>query len=960
MTSEDGASPGMHVEGSPAEAGGDLVSSEELQLPHRHYEETLGLKSYNEPAPDTYFYRSSNLSHGTVGGSSFRGVPRRVALNDLLLGFKPMAADSEEAPRPSGLLGHPGRARGASQYELMSILQQPETAGSPTSTHTRLESAASGSVSTSAFASGAGEVIATAEERMELHREKSSGGGGGNSNGYSFGMWEGVVIRCLLNIWGVMMFLRASWVVGEAGWGGALGVLTLCVTVTTLTTISLSAICSNGEVKAGGAYFMISRSLGPEFGGSIGLAFFAANSVSVALYLIGFAEAVGIVMDEPLVSSQWDDRIFALLAMVLMSVVALVGGGSGEIFMQKVLLVVLVGAMLSYLIGTFAATGDDVAETGITGLDSATLADNVGSDYSPGTSFIGVTAVFFPAVTGVMAGANISGDLADPARAIPSGTMLAIVLSTIVYALFMMLLGASVDRETLKDYENSIVVVDISIWSPLVYAGIFAATLSSALAQIIGAPRILMALARDDLFPFLRPFAKGVGPNDEPVNGYILTMGIATAAILAGDLNTVSPLITEFFLASYALCNYACFASSVARSPGWRPTYKYYSPYVALLGGILCFAMMLMVDLLAAGITIVVCGLLKTYVAIRSVDVNWGSVGEAYRYVQAVNGMWRLEKCKDAHVKNFRPQYLVFCRNPTSKEHLIRFVSQINEGRGGMIVGTVIPGSFEDRLNEYRAVRNSRYLVEQDVQSFTDCVVAPSFLLGCQSLLQISGMGKLRPNTVVLGYLSNWQERQEQDVEEYIDVIRASFGAGYAVTVMRGVDEIGKVPIRNGTIDVWWLIDDGGLTILIPHILRLSTNWRQCKLRVLTVASHRALTSEQVRMQRLLRKFRIQAELVVVDSEKVDSSESEKFEQKFRDMCGGGLLQKDKSQYFVRLSQLLHMHSTAASLLVVTLPVPRYTVSPMRYMAYQSMLTDGLPPTILIRGNQQSVITWAM
>mmetsp|Transcript_9502 Transcript_9502/g.12500 ORF Transcript_9502/g.12500 Transcript_9502/m.12500 type:complete len:920 (-) Transcript_9502:219-2978(-) len=811
---------------------------------------------------------------------------------------------------------------------------------------------------------GGGEVKADGE--LDASGAKPSDGDKPQQSGYSFGMWEGVFIRCLLNIWGVMMFLRLTWVVGEAGIGMGTLVVAFSVVVTTITTVSLSAICTNGEVQAGGAYFMISRSLGPEFGASIGITFYAANSISIAMYLIGFAEALGIVMGSSVMAHEdWDERLFALMALCLLMGVAFLGG-SWEIQAQKVLLVVMLGAIASYFIGTLMNRKD--ANKGQTGFSGATFADNWGPDYSEGESWMSVFGVFFPAVTGIMAGANISGDLADPQKAIPRGTLLAIGWSTFVYVLMAWFLGSTITREFLKDFTTQIAVVEISVWGPIVYAGIFAATLSSALAQLIGAPRILMSVARDDIFPFLRFFKLGVGKNDEPLRGYALTFAIAVAAIMGGDLNSVSPLITNFFLASYAMVNYACFASSMVKSPSWRPTYTAYNPYGALVGAVLCFIVMLMVDWIAAAITVVLCLLLYKYVDWVKPDVNWGSAGQAWRYLSAVQNLHKLEQTKQ-HVKTFRPQYLVLCGNPQDRDHLIRFSSQLSEGSSAVIAGNVILGSFDENVSAYHEARNTKHLIENRYKAFLDVVVAPTLLLGVESLLQLSGMSHLRPNTVIMGFKKQWDECEDEMIEEYVKVIQASFGMGMGVCVLRGVERLLDASSsdlqQSGTLDVWWLVDDGGLTILLPYLLSLHGEWKNCKLRLITVAKKSKLSDEQTRMTRLLRKFRIKAELVVVDKDDREDPLEETIAE-YSKLAGKKIdtseirASKDgsKSFYFMRLSELLHQHSANANMIVVSLPVPRQDIKPRRYMAYLELLSRNLPPMLLMRGNNESVLTF--
>ncbi len=784
---------------SPSTQFGEVSRSSSKGSFKRHgspLDPSIVFKSYNEPPPNTMFYRPDSQHYGA-------DYAKRVGLNELLQGMK-----------------------GITDTFVKSI-----------------------------------DVEDNADDEMD---SSAVSGTPKQQEGYSFGMWEGVVIRCMQGILGVMIFLRLSWVVAEGGWGRALGVIILSVSVTSITTMSLSAICTNGEVKAGGAYYMLSRTLGPEFGGSIGLAFFAANALSIALYLIGFAEAVGILLSENGVglitnNEANDHRLFGFCGMVLVSLVALLGGGRLEVFVQKILFTIIVLSLLSCFFGTVLSNGDNVAEDGITGLSSTTFRDNMGPDYSDGTSFKDIFGVFFPAVTGIMVGANISGDLKNPERAIPLGTFIAIFITTTVYIGTALMLGGSVDRETLRDYEDNIVLVEISLWKPIVYAGILAATLGSALAQVIGAPRVLMALARDNIFPFLKPFSKSYGPNNEPILGYFLTLCIVVAAIAVGDLNSVSPYITQFFLASYALVNYACFAQAISRSPGWRPTFILFNSWIAGAGALLCAASMMMIDYLSAGITIVICLALYKYVDVKKPCINWGAAGEAFQYVKAVGVMWGLEK-KLGHVKNYRPNYLVLVRDIGNAHHLIRFTTQLNGGRGGVIVGNVIIGNFEDKINERKeAWKKSRWLVNKGIQAFSDIIVAPTLMHGAQSLMMLSGMGKLRPNTLVLGYLQNWQSRSDTVLEEYVGMIRAAFGSNLSVCILRGVDNLELMNMKNAVIDVWWLADDGGHTILIPHLLRLHSNWKGCKLRVISISRKDALTSEQVRMQRLLRKFRINA-----------------------------------------------------------------------------------------------------
>eukprot|EP00636_Phaeomonas_parva_P000528 CAMPEP_0118851222 /NCGR_PEP_ID=MMETSP1163-20130328/748_1 /TAXON_ID=124430 /ORGANISM="Phaeomonas parva, Strain CCMP2877" /LENGTH=989 /DNA_ID=CAMNT_0006783523 /DNA_START=21 /DNA_END=2990 /DNA_ORIENTATION=- len=987
-------------------------------------------------------------------------------------------------------------------------------------------------------------------------------------------MWEGVFVRCLLNILGVIMFLRLSWITGNAGIAITFAIILCSALVTSITTLSLSAICTNGEIAAGGLYFMISRSLGPEFGGAIGLTFFMANSVSVALYVVGFGEAMVLMLDEYaggflMASEAWDRTIYALIAMFCLTGVALSGGARLEIVLQKMLTVVMVLALLSFFVGVFLLDEDD-EDRGLTALEGGgALADNVGPDFEPGVTWMTAFGVFFPAVTGIMAGANISGDLKEPTKAIPKGTLYAIGASTIIYLSMAFFLGAVTTRATLVDFENTIAVVEISAVPALVYAGIFAATLSSALAQLIGAPRILLAIAQDDLFPFLRPFAQTWGDYDEPLRGYIVTLFIGFVTTLAGDLNSISPLITNFFLLSYALVNYACCAATLGKSPGWRPGYRYWNPWVALLGAILCFAIML-TWWIAAAATLVICGGLYKYIELVSKPkVNWGSAGQAAMYLKAVDAVHRLEKIP-GHVKNFRPEYLIILPKTTHVDHLhedglVHFTSHLNAGQGIVVVGHVILGTFAEDvalLQEARDVgAHNLSHCTPPIKALIDVVINPSYVEGVRMLLQLCGVGKLRPNTCMFHFPEHWRAggriqqqnkpaenkgsesdegngeasasrrvdlridveddakaspsrgsnpglEADADADAFVDVVRSAFGAGMGVCVVRKAGALRAVARRwqenmsaakwripgrgdinfkepltpkrkmtkrkevfapespkhspslakslrpihesppqglalnpeevklmgeedgpadgggrqsggasaandkttnsnsssvrfqelyaedldvelalpatprvdrhnsNGdlaaaarsianikaaedvpTIDVWWLVDDGGLTILLPFLLRQHQIWRGARFRVLSISSKNKLTKEQSRMTRLLAKFRIDAEVVVVDR-RTRNALGPRTVERFEHLSGTTLGNDAQARYFLNVSELIKEESSRATLVFVSLPIPRFAMPNARWLAYIDLLTDLEPPVVLVRGNQESVLTF--
>lgn len=995
------------------------------------------------------FFNLAMFSPPDETGEPSSGDAEDVRLSDILPGQGSYSADSygHAEPKPDSLFYRnttDGRGRRA-RPSLAAVLGAFDVVGDEK-------------------AGARGEVLSLMESISERPSVATDGGaeakGDGaagksapatkKATGYQFGMWEGVFVRCLLNILGVIMFLRLSWITGNAGLGITCVIILTSAVVTSITTLSLSAVCTNGEVDAGGLYFMISRSLGAEFGGAIGITFYLANSISVALYVVGFGESVVLLMDGSTVANGgWDLRLFALLAMCSLTGVALTGGAKLEIMVQKVLLVVMVLSLLSFFIGCFLQ-GDD-EDAGITGLDGGTFADNATPDFEDGVDWMTTFGVFFPAATGIMAGANISGDLKNPARAIPLGTLLAIGVSTVVYIVMAVLLASTVTRDTLVDFENVIAVVEVAAVPELVYAGIFAATLSSALAQLIGAPRILMAIAKDGIFPCLKPFAQGWGPKNEPLRGYVVTLAIAIAFTMSGDLNFISPLITNFFLLSYALVNYACCAATLSKSPGWRPGYRFWNPWVALLGAVLCFAIML-TWWIAAFATLVMCGALYKYIEfVGKPRVNWGSAQHATLYLKAVDGLHRLEHVPH-HVKNFRPQYLVLPPRDTPPGMLgslgiVQFVNQLSEGQGIVLLGCVLRGAFETSvgaLPHYRELASDN-LVEHGVRAFSECVIAEKWVDGVRSLMQICGVGKLRPNTAMIAFPEAWRSQGDELNDGFVDVVRSAFGSGLAVCVLRKADRLAdmtsqRVEMRNAArsirfktkdapsdpeaprvtfedskmrtppgspekarsaakgappaadgeeskgdepvtprrladyadfarsvtyqrgatrqpvIDVWWLTDDGGLTILLPFLLRQHHTWRGARMRMLTIASPSTLTAEQSRMTRLLAKFRIDAEVVVVDRK--EKPPHQKTVERFERLSGSKMRDNSQARYILRLSDLVREKSGRASLVVVSLPIPRFKMDNRVWLSYIEMISNIEPPVLMLRGNHESVLTF--
>ena len=365
------------------------------------------------------------------------------------------------------------------------------------------------------------------------------------------GTFGGVFTPSILTILGVIMYLRFGWVVGNVGLIGTLIIVTIATSITFLTALSIASIATDQRVRIGGAYYMISRSLGIESGGAIGIPLFFALALSVALYTIGFAESIVSVF--PNLNFKWVGIVttIAVAALALISAKAAI---RAQYF-------IMFGIGLSLLSLIF---GSPIEQSSI---------EMWGAADRNSESFWVVFAVFFPAVTGIMAGVNMSGDLKEPAKSIPKGTFYAIGVGYVIYMLLPIILANRADAITL--IEDPLIMRKISYWGDAILIGVWGATLSSAVGSILGAPRVLQALARDGVLPrWLRWLGRGEGEDDTPRLGTILTLGIALIAVAMGDLNLIAPILTMFFLTTYGVLNIAAGTERLLGSPSFRPKFK--------------------------------------------------------------------------------------------------------------------------------------------------------------------------------------------------------------------------------------------------------------------------------------------------------------------------------------------------------------------------------------------------
>lgn len=950
-----------------------------------------------------------------------------------------------------------------------------------------------------------------------------------------FGWIEGVYMRCLLNIWGVMLFLRLTWVVGQAGLIEGFFIITLSNIVTIITTISMSAVSTNGQIKAGGIYYMISRSLGPEFGGAIGLMFTLANSIAVSMYLIGFCESLMDMLNQYVpdfdgivdaTSKTNDIRLIGSVSLVLILGLAIVGM-DWVTRVQMGLLFLLFTSQIDFIIGTFLPPSDQQIANGFVGYNATVFENNLWSKYETDENgkqhnFFGVFSVFFPAVTGIVAGANLSGDLKNPGYAIPKGTLAAIATTYISYILYSFLVagcalrrasgvveevyfGTDLFNETIGEELNITrayfdcdgrdcprgSAVDqqlmevISAWGPLIYAGCFAATLSSAIASLVGAPRVFQAVAKDKLFPGISSFAEGCGANNDPVRGYILVFIISLVCILIGDLNQVSSLLSNFFVAAYALINFSVFHASVTNSPGWRPAFRYYNKWISLFGTVLCIVVMFLMDFRTALATFILVILLYLYIHVRNPDVNWGSSTQSQSFVSALKSVQTLTKVED-HVKNYRPKVIVMSGDPATRPCLMDFANLLTKRLSLLECVQIVPKEMDWKQRHAMKVQTQKWLQKNHIKAFYALTCNKSFSEGARVAIELGGLGKLSPNMMLIGFQGNWKSDPEA-TKEYFKTLQTAFDQHLSVGVLRideGLDissiiqsasavampirestiaeetepsadqdsryeskisvdsgmvddvvlhvpsrlekkasdvstgtpphtpdepdtsmlnrmlwplsknskrkpnrdsisvvseELAKKALhfrgkaqKEGTIDVYWLYDDGGLTLLLPHILSTRAMFSKCNMRVFFLSNKTESLDEETRnMAALMSKFRIEYQDVIILTDATKKPEQRTVDQ-FKQMTSGYgcykeplvsqadlIAHKERTNFNLRIAEIVRENSSNASLVAMTLPLPRKDSYPASlYMAWLDFTTADMPPFLMVRGNQESVLTF--
>jgi len=647
-----------------------------------------------------------------------------------------------------------------------------------------------------------------------------------------FGTFSGVFTPSILTILGVIMYLRFPTIIGQAGLINTIGIIIIAHIISITTSLSVASLSTDKTVKTGGTYFMISRSLGLPIGGTLGLALFVGLSFSVSLYLIGFAESFLTYWN--LDTSINSVRITGTIILIVVTTITFIST-SLAIKSQYFIMAAIFLSLLSIFFGHHEFTPKEIHLQPL-------------ADAAP---FMLLFGIFFPAVTGFEAGVSMSGDLKDAKKSLPVGAMAAVGVGFVVYIGLALFYSLTVDAEALMNDPQ--ILFKISLVPALVIIGIWGATLSSALGSILGAPRILQAIAMDKIAPKI--FAKGTGKTLEPRNALLLAFVIAEAGILIGQLDVIARIVSMFFITTYAFLNLACAIESWSSSD-FRPAFKI-PRFVSILGAVSAFIVMILLDFIALAGAVIVLGLLLFYLSRKELVLETGDAWSSFWTNLAKRSLLKLSNEKTEN-RNWRPNIILFRGKKQERMHLVELGLAMSGKLGALTDYELI----FDGSSKSEPVGNQKK-TKEDVQYFSRYLTCDSVENGIKSVTSIYGFSGFEPNTVMMG----WS--------------RDTKNTGLLATILSDLKKKNLNAVfldydkQNGfgkkeNIDIWWN-GKGQLLSFALNLMRfilLDSEWIDANLRILIINSDNKITDKLYRNTKaLLDEKRINAEVIIISDD---------------------------------------------------------------------------------------------
>lgn len=699
-------------------------------------------------------------------------------------------------------------------------------------------------------------------------------------------------------ILGAIMFLRFGFSVGNVGFLGTLAIILIGHAVTIPTAMAIAEIATNQKVEGGGEYYIISRSFGLVIGSTIGIALYLSQAISVAFYIIAFTEAFRSLFDwligtynlpSWLVWLMQQKQTIGIPALLGLTYIMLTKGADLGVKTLYGVVATLGISLIAFFIGTTSyeqshsfdpiATVYNIIEQDLPAPEPAVQPDTPVTFYpitdtapvSPSRPVIGpaqaipdgppalplipigfftVFAIIFPAFTGMTAGVGLSGDLKDPGRSLPLGTMSATLIGMIVYMLIAYKLAVSASPQDLAD-TNKLVMADIA-WQGwwLIPLGLAAATISSALGSIMVAPRTLQAIARDQIFPapkFNDWLAEGKGASDEPFNASILTIAIAGAFILAGALDSVAQIISMFFMVTYGSLCLISFLNHFAADPSYRPRFKS-RWFISLFGALACFGLMFFMDSSYAILSIL--SMIGLYFAIaywnkdkRSIALIFqGVIFQFSRQLQVF-----LQKAEKEQARSWRPSAVAVSEHSFQRLAAFDLLRWIAHKYG---FGTYIHQihDYLSRETHLQAQQCKQRLIDMAETSrsniYVDTLINPSYTAGISQVIQLPGIAGTENNLLIFEYSKN----NPSELDNIVDNFNLIKSVAFDIVVL-GSSERGFGLKRE--IHIWITAsnyENATLMILLAYIIMGHQEWRDAQIKIFAVYPEETIEEERHRL----------------------------------------------------------------------------------------------------------------
>ncbi len=670
----------------------------------------------------------------------------------------------------------------------------------------------------------------------------------GERHGHGFGTAP-VFLASISTILGAILFLRFGYAVGNVGVFGTFAIIVIGHLVTIPTALAIAEIATNRRVEGGGEYYIISRSFGTTIGASIGVSLYLSQAISVAFYMIAFAEAFRPLAPvlESILGIGFDPRLVSLPAVTVLALIVIVrGAGLG------VNILAIVAVTLGISLGAFFLGGPVEGTTGAGLQPFGTIA-------SP-DPFILVFAIIFPAFTGMTAGVGLSGDLADPRRSIPRGVIWATAVGLVVYFAAVLKLAYSAPPALLAS--DQLIMARIALWGPIIPIGLAAATLSSAIGSILVAPRTLQALAGDGIAPARsvnRVLASGVGEANDPRAATIVTAVIAVVTVALGSVDFVARIISMFFMVTYGSLCLISFLEHFAARPSYRPAFRS-RWYLSLLGAVMAFMLMFQMDPLYALLAIaIMVGINRGINASRPEErddlsaIFHGVMTQLTRNIQV-----RLQKVKLwQQNEDWRPSLImVNGRSFTHTAPLQLFMWFCHRFGYGtylhFIKGTLNPVTYRESrsvLTQLIRLREARHSA-----IYVDTMISPSMRSALAQSLQVPGISGMENNTSLFEFSAH-------DPPDILEEVRDGCDLAYAANINRLVLRHGDQFFgERQTIHIWLTWHDytnASLMILLAYILLAHPDWKGAEITVYAAFPHEEVAEQSQKLKALVTEGRI-------------------------------------------------------------------------------------------------------